>query len=115
MCQIFKNKYPLDKFIELLENITYKEGKLNNIYFIDNSNYKISQLKNILGDFLKDVKSYYHVSKYFYIERKITYSNFITIIRQICKSHNIPMISKIKYEKSTYRMCYYIYLNKLIN
>ena len=114
MCQIFKNKYPIDKLIDLLNNITYKENKKKLIYLIDNSNYKICQYKNLLNDFLEELKSYYHTSKYFYIERKITYSNFITIIRQICKSHNIPIVSKILYEKSTYRMCYYIYLDNLL-
>ena len=114
MCQIFKNKYPVSKFINFLDKITYNENKKTNIYLIDNSNYKMCQYKDMLNDFLKDLKSYYHTSKYFYIERKTTYSNFITIIRQICKSNNIPIISKILYEKSTYRMCYFIYLdNKL--
>ena len=114
MCQIFKNKYPINKFIDLLDKISYKENKKTNIYLIDNSTYKISQYKDILNSFLKELKFYYHKSKYFYIERKTTYTNFITIIRQICKSHNIPIISKILYEKSTYRMSYYIYLDNLM-
>ena len=113
MCQIFKKKYPIENFIGFLNKITYKQQTNNNIYFIDNSNYKICTIKNVLNAFLKDIKSFYHISKQFYVERKLNYTNFITIIRQICKSHNIPMISKIKYEKSSYRMCYYLYLNNL--
>ena len=110
MCQIFKKKYPVDKFTSLLKDISYKSCEKSNSYFIDISNYKKCQIKGILPELLKDLKFYYHKSKYFYIERKINYVNFITIIRQICKSHNIPIISKILYEKSSYRMCYYIYL-----
>ena len=36
-------------------------------------------------------------SQKFYVERKMTYKNFVTILRQICKYHNIPFTTNIKY------------------
>ena len=46
----------------------------------------------------------------------MSYNNFTTILRQICKSSLITYISKVKYEKSTYGIEYYIYkYNYLIN
>ena len=37
--------------------------------------------------------------------------SFITIIRQVCKKNHIPFNSQIKYDKSSYDICYYIYYN----
>ena len=109
MSQIFKTKYPIDKFIDFLNKITNSKDN-SDYYYIDNSNYKLAVYKNILKDFFKELEEYYHISKQFYIKRKITYHNFITIIRQICKSHDIVILNKIIYEKSSYRLVYYIYI-----
>ena len=53
---------------------------------------------------------YYHISKRKYLERKLTYNSFITVIRQICNFNKITYTSQLKYDKSTYDITYYIYL-----
>ena len=60
--------------------------------------------------FIENCKTYYHKSKLKYLERKLVYKSFITIIRQICNANNIIYTSQIKYDKSTYDIIYYIYL-----
>ena len=56
-------------------------------------------------------KPFYHISKQKYLERKLTYNNFTTILRQICNFNKINYTSQIKYDKSTYDIIYYIYLH----
>ena len=58
----------------------------NNIY----DNDLILPLQN-------ELQEYYKKSKFHYLNREPSYNNLLTIIRQICKSHNIPIISKILY------------------
>jgi len=64
---------------------------------------------NLIEDFIKQCIPYYHLSKRKYLERKLTYNSFITIIRQICNFNKITYTSQIKYDKSTYDIMYYIY------
>jgi hypothetical protein len=49
------------------------------------------------------------LSKQKYLERKLAYNNFTTILRQICNFCAINYTSVIKYDKSTYNIIYYIY------
>ena len=62
-----------------------------------------------ISNFIEECKPYYHLSKRIYLERKLTYNSFVTIIRQICNFNKITYTSQIKYDKSTYDIMYYIY------
>ena len=76
---------------------------------MNKASYKKSIFNDKLKNFLEKIESYYHNSKKYYVTRKLNYSKFITIIRQICKHNNILYTSKIKYDKSNYDIIYYIY------
>ena len=67
--------------------------------------------ENKIPEFLEMCKPYYHISKRKYLERKMSYNNFTTIIRQICNFNKIMYTSQIKYDKSNYNIVYYIYHN----
>ena len=104
--QIFKKKYPKDKFIEFLK--TYCES--NNKYLIFSKNsFKKIKLDKKAQAFFNELKDYYHKSKLFYIERFPIYKHFVTVIKQLCKDINIPYNSQILYYKSTYELTYNIY------
>jgi hypothetical protein len=105
--QLFKKIYPKENLIEFIKKFAYKN---NNYYLINKSYYKRALFLNIIPDFLLDIKSYYHISKYKYINNVDNYSKFITIIRQICRSNNINYVSKIIYTKATYDINYFIYI-----
>jgi len=62
-------------------------------------------------EFCETIKNYYHLSKQFYLERKMTYNSFTTILRQICKNNNIMFTSQIKYNESKYNIDYLIYFS----
>ena len=104
--QIFKNNIPTQLLTELLDNIAVKTEKC---YILNNNSYKKGIFNESIVKFINDCIPYYHLSKRKYLERKLTYSSFITIIRQICNYNKITYTSQIKYDKSTYDIIYYIY------
>jgi hypothetical protein len=104
--QIFKNKIPDDILYTLLESISIKTEKC---YVFNNNAYKKGIYNNKLNEFIEECKPYYHISKRKYLERKLTYASFATILRQICNFNKITYTSQIKYENSSYDIIYYIY------
>jgi len=104
--QIFKNKIPNEELIKLLEDIAVKTDKT---YVINNIAYKKGMFNDSIPRFLEICKDYYHISKRIYLERKLNYNAFITILRQICNFNKITYTSQIKYDKSQYDIIYYIY------
>ena len=104
--QIFKNKIPNELLLTLLADISVKTDKC---FVFNNNSYKKGIFNETIPTFLEACKPYYHLSKRKYLERKINYNSFITILRQICNFNNITYTSQIKYDKSNYDIIYYIY------
>jgi hypothetical protein len=104
--QIFKSIIPNDRFYELINEICLKNEK----YYIFNlESYKKGIYKEIIPKFIEYCKPFYHISKLKYLEKRITYNTFMTIMRQICNFNKIIYTSKIIYNKSIYTIEYYIY------
>jgi len=104
--QIFKQKVPIEILYEILENICAKNDKS---YVLNNISFKKAIYNNYISDFYEKCRPYYHTSKHHYLDKKLTYNSFVTVIRQICKSNNTMFCSKIKYENSSYDFHYFIY------
>jgi hypothetical protein len=104
--QLFKSVIPKKKVYNLLETICIKTEKN---YILNKDAFKKGIFNNSIIDFLEECKEYYHLSKQKYIDKKLTYNSFTTVIRQICNSNKIIYASKIKYINSTYDIIYYIY------
>lgn len=103
--QIFRENVPK----ELLFGFLTRTCKVDSGYYVFNKvSFKRAQFKNLVGDFVRVVTPYYFSSKKYYVEREITYRNLMTIIRQICKSHNIFIDSKEEYSNSYCDMSYRI-------
>ena len=104
--QIFKNNVPNKILFDLLNLICVKNEK----YFIFNNNsFKKGLFNDEIVKFFDMCKPYYHISKQKYLERKVDYNSFTTVLRQICNFNKITYTSQIKYDKSTYNIFYYIY------
>lgn len=104
--QIFKENIPNNLIFDLLDIICLKSEK----YYIFNiESFKRGVYKEIIQKFIQNCYMYYHISKRKYLDRKLTYNSFNTILRQICNSNNIIYTTKIKYDKCTYNIFYYIY------
>ena len=104
--QLFKTNIPKKNIYDLLEIICTKTDKN---YILNKDAFKKGIFNNIIQNFLEECKPYYHLSKQKYIEKKLTYNSFTTVVRQICNSNKIVYTSKIKYNNSTYDIIYYIY------
>lgn len=103
--QIFKYAIPAEPLFGLLDKICIKE---DNTYIFNNNSYKKGIFDNNIPPFLEECKPYYHASKQKYVEKKMTYTAFTTVLRQICNFNHITYTTKIRYEKSTYEIVYYI-------
>jgi hypothetical protein len=106
--QLFRKPVDNALLFNLLENICKKTEKY---YIVDFNAYKKMLYHELQTDFFNSLMEYYHVSKQFYLTRKLSYNSFTNIIRQICKNKNIMFTSNIKYNKSNYTIEYYIYTN----
>jgi hypothetical protein len=105
--QIFKNNVPNELLYNLLDNICSKNEKY---YIFNHDAYKKGIFFNLITPFFDSCKQYYHISKRNYLERKLTYNSFTTIIRQICKFNKLEYTSQIKYDKTNYDIIYSILL-----
>jgi hypothetical protein len=103
--QIFKSIVPITILFELLEKICVKDEKC---YNISKSVFKSAEYHNIISSFCDKILEHYHISKRHYVDRKMTYNKFITVVRQICSVNNVSYTSKIIYNKSDYEILYYI-------
>ena len=104
--QIFKNKVPNNLLFDLLDIICVKNEKH---YTFNVDSFKKGLFKEDIQNFITSCIPYYYISKRKYLEKKLTYNSFTTILRQICNFNKITYTSKIKYDKSTYDIVYYIY------
>jgi hypothetical protein len=104
--QIFKTNIPNEMIFALLDSICLKNDKY---YLLNIESFKKGIFKGVIQEFIETCIPYYHLSKRKYLERKLLYKAFTTIIRQICNFNNIKYTYTIKYDKSKYNIIYYIY------
>lgn len=113
--QLFKEKIPISIFKNFLEKaiIPLQDSNNENIYIykLDKVNFKKILYLEEYKNFLNQIISYYYFSKRHYVEKVQSYNSFLTICRQICKSHNIDYKSKILYDKSKYEIIYFLNLD----
>ena len=103
--QIFKTQIPNQLLINLLEENAVKSDKC---YVVNNNVYKKGVFNESIPKFITECRQYYFLSKRKYLDRKLSYNSFITILRQICNFNKITYTSKIKYDKSVYDIEYHI-------
>lgn len=104
--QIFKTQVTIQILFDLLEQVCIKTDKY---FLVDMNAYRKLVYHNLYDSFMKQIMDNYHLSKQFYLTRKLTYNSFTNIIRQICKSNNIMFTNQIKYNESKYNIDYMIY------
>ena len=104
--QIFKKNVPNELLFTLLDSICAKNEKH---YVLNNESFKRGMFQESISKFFDECNKYYHISKKKYLERKLTYNSFTTVLRQICKFNEISYTSQIKYDKSNYDIIYNIF------
>ena len=103
--QIFKQDISKNIFLNFLEKNAHVTDKF---FIFSKTNYRQANYHNANETLCELIRPCYHVSKLHYIERKLTYSKFMTILRQLCKATGISYTSRIVYANSTYNIIYYI-------
>mgnify|MGYP000731217530 CR=1 FL=1 len=112
MSQIFRNIYPKNKLITYIKKISVFKNK----YYLFTINlFKKLKYNNGIKPFIEDIKPYYKPSKQFYVERNMNFKHFITVIRQLCKIHNVKYENRIKYLHNRYDIDYYFYIDQNVN
>jgi hypothetical protein len=79
-------------------------------YLFNKSLYKKAVFRNTIQPFIQSLEGYYYDSKKHYIQRKMDYIKFITIIRQLCNSISVKYDTQLVYNKSTYEIVYSIFM-----
>ena len=87
---ILKEMVPVAMYLEFL--ITNCNLDERNNLLLDRNCFKRSKVNGTLFPFLSTLLPFYHSSTQHYLTRSITYTRFLTIIRQLLKQ------SEIKYE-----------------
>ena len=83
----------------------------NKQYFICNyESYKRLLFHDKYDKILEALRPHYHTSKQFYIDRKLTYTSFTNILRQLCKIYNKTYTWKVKNTLGKTFLEYYIYI-----
>ena len=105
----------IKKYIDFFKDFVKENFMIENDYYIfNNIVFKQLEYENKIPEFLESLKEYYYKNKHYYLERNpITYNQFNTIIRQICKNNDINFTNKIKYQTSKYNIEYYIYIDEI--
>jgi hypothetical protein len=105
---LFKTSIDNSILIKLFQETCIK-SEIDNSYIFNNDSYKKGIFNQTIPQFIETCKEHYAPSKQHYVERKMTYNYFITILRQICNHNKIKYTSKILYDKSDYNITYYFY------
>lgn len=109
----FKSNVPLELLYDFVNKISHKIPNTDH-HLIDINSYKKSiyvddfNKKSLLDHFCYSLLPYYHKEKQFFLTRKMSYNNLITILRQICRGSNIYFKSERKYDKSKTQIVHYI-------
>ena len=105
--QLFKTEeFPNQLLNDFLVKTCIKNE--HNQFVFDRNAFKKGIFFDLISKFLADSKPHYHKAKHYYLERKITYNFFTTVIRQICNRNQIEYTTKINYSKSRYEIAYLI-------
>ena len=100
--QLFKGEVSKDILLNLLKSCTDDTNTFGK------DAYKKACICGSIYIFLDSLRECYFASKQFYVTRKMSYENTVTIIRHVCNHLNIPYSSKIFYNRSSYEIIYFI-------
>ena len=106
---VFCESIPLAILFSLLEKICPKNA--DNFYMVDKNVFRKMLFFDYHKEFLESVEPYYHKSKKYFVNEEFTYNRFVTLIRHICKHHQLHYYNDKKYDRSEYTICYFISKN----
>ena len=103
--QIFKSQVPTTALFDFLNSVC---NTCDDMFVFNYAAFKKANLLHLVDPFIQQIRDNYYTSKQMYVDRKQTYTTFITIVRQICKHNKLSYTTKLIYDKSKYEIIYYI-------
>ena len=103
---VFNKIVPDDLLGDFLKTNCYIDPGSSTI--IDRTTYKKSILEGSLFPFLSSLLTYYHQSTRFYLTRKMTYTRFLTVLRQLFRHHEIAYNVKVTHTSAKKEVVYTI-------
>lgn len=100
---LFRAKVPRELLIAFLRDVGRRE---KNGYVIYDELLKRKGRETAISGFLCATITYYYPSKWHYVRRVTDAKTLMAVIRQICKSHNIPFNSRTVYQHGNYTIHY---------
>ena len=95
---------------EVLWNFLKENGEeTEDSYMFNKSLYKKAVFRDTITPFVVGLDEYYYASKKHYLQRKMDYIKFITIIRQLCNSIAVKYDTQLVYNNSSYEIVYSIF------
>jgi hypothetical protein len=107
------NHHALSHVVDGFEEFLKKIGTPEMNYILVNPNHFMRiKYTGELKSFLEKVEPYYHCSKKSYVTRPdMTYTQFITVMRQIAGANGVRFESKMKHSNSMQFMEYYFFVD----
>lgn len=106
---LFCKKVPREVLISFLRDIGQRE---RNGYVIYDELLKRKGRDASIAAFLCATMTYYYPSKWYYVRKVNNVKSLMTVIRQLCKHHNIPISSRTIYQHSKYTIHYKIIIEE---
>lgn len=103
--KIFKGDFSHEILFKFLELYCEKIGKC---YIFSQTAFEFAKKKGDVDKFCQTIRPFYYSSKLKYVDKVQKFTSFMTVIRQVCRYHQVGYTSKIKYIKSYYEIIYYI-------
>jgi hypothetical protein len=100
MAKVFKTPVTLDILYDLLDQICLVKEKC---YIFDVSSLNKMVFLGLYEPFLQRLREYYLPSKYGYLTKEASVASFMSIVKQICKYHELSVTTN-----PNERMVYYI-------
>ena len=107
---LFRAKVPKEILIAFLRDIGQRE---RNGYVIYDELLKRKGREASIAAFLCATMAYYYPSKWYYARKVNDAKSLMTVIRQICKLHNIAVSSRTLYQHAKYTIHYKIIVEEL--
>ena len=108
---LFRAKVPKELLITFLRDVGQRE---RNGYVIYDELLKRKGREASISAFLCATMAYYYPSKWYYARKVKNSKSLMTVIRQICKLHNIPVSSRTLYQHAKYTIHYKIIVEELV-
>jgi hypothetical protein len=103
---VFKREVPREIVGGFLRASCYTDAHERAV--VDRNAYKKSILQGTLFPFLSSLVAYYHQSTQFYLTRKMTYTRFLTILRQLFRHHEMAYDIKTTHTSTKKEVAYTI-------